>query len=282
MNVSRYQKHLLILFILLLRALNLDAFSKDSSEISDYLKFIHACENHLGPVGDHSKGEIEIITDPGEICQVQEDYKQRLIRRGISENEAERWSQVGIIEGDAGWIWIRDAVILPSGRKTIKGRLNWKTSIDGPQGVATLAILENKDVVVCVKYKHSMRSWQIELPWGSRKYGESAVEAANRELRNETGFIGENLLFLGTVAASSANFNTLTPVFLSYVKGQVEPGNIDERAVLGFLTLSKDEIKEALLKGYIHLKLHNKVQKVAVNDANLSFALLQAEIRGLL
>ncbi|MCH9632315.1 MAG: hypothetical protein S4CHLAM6_06470 [Chlamydiae bacterium] len=252
------------------------------SKVEEYLNFIEVYSDSLGPAGDHTKGEIEIVKDIDKIRAIQNEHQKSLLKRGLSQEEAESWSQVGIIEGDANWIWIRDAVILPSGRRTIKGRLNWKTSLDGPQGVATLAILKNRNIVVCLKYKHAMRSWQIELPRGRRHFGESAVEASKRELRNETGFIAKSQLFLGSVAASSSNFNTLTPIFLSHVKDHVEPENTDDRAILGFLILSKKELKEALLVGHLNLKIHNKVQKVAVNDANLSFALMQAEMRNLI
>ncbi len=282
MNLKKIYKKIVIGLIFTANIHTADQHIQQSSKIHDYLKFIEAYDNHLGPKGDYTKGEIEIIKDADEIRLVEEEYQRVLLKRGVSQEEAACWAQVGIIEGDANWIWIRDAVILPSGRRTIKGRLNWKTSLDGPQGVATLPILKDKGIVVCLKYKHAMRSWQIELPRGSRHFGESAVEASKREVRNETGFITESQLFLGSVAASSSNFNTLTPIFLGYVKDQVEPGNIDDRAILGFLILSKDELKEALLKGYLSLKVHGKVQKIAVNDANLSFALMQAELRNLI
>ncbi len=280
-----YRRSFQLLFLLALFSMNLQSIGKKAQtplQIDEYLKFIQAYDECLGPVGDYTKGEIEIITDPKKISEVQDQYKKKLLKSGISLEEAERWSQVGLIEGDSRWLWIRDAVILPSGRTTIKGRLNWKRSIDGPQGVAMLPIREDKMIIFCLKYKHTLRSWQLELPRGARSYGESAESASKRELRNETGFVSEKQIFLGSVAASSSNFNTLTPIFLNYVTEQKQPGNVDQRAILGFLVLSKDEIKEAFSKGYIKLKIHGEIQKVAINDANIAFALMQAEIRGLI
>lgn len=280
----RLNKFYITIFCFLMSSL----FAQETSQthevnrIHEYLQFIQAYDDYLGPVGDYTQGEIEILLDANEIQQVENDYKKKLIKRGVNEDVAEKWSRVGFFEGDSNWIWIRDAVILPSGRKTIKGRFSWKTSIDGPEGVATLPLLKDKRIVVCLKYKHAMRAWQIELPRGTRLYGESAVDAAKRELRNETGFLAESHLFLGSIAADSSSLNTLTPLFLGYINAQAEPVSDDERGVLGFLILSKDEIKNAFLKGNIKLKLYGKVRKVAMNDANLSFAILQAEMRGLI
>lgn len=255
---------------------------EDTARIDEYIKFITAYDDYLGPIGNHKKGEIEIILDPKMISEVEKETKSLMIKRGISENDAASWSQVGVIQGGTNWLWIRDAVILPSGRKTIKDRLSWKSAVDGPQKVAILPVLQDKRVVVCLKYKHAMRSWQIEIPKCIRLYGETAEHAAKRELRIETGFLVKDQLYLGSIATESSSLNTLIPVFLGNIKDQVEHENNDEKAILGFLVLTKDEVKEALLKGYIELKMQGEVKKVSVNDANLSFAILQAEMRGLI
>lgn len=290
MKLSSFYKHVCFLILLSSFTIYLHAEEvfpnnlhiKENKQVADYLRFIRAFEENLGPFGDYSKGEIQIILDPEEIAQIEENHRLKLLRRGVDEKSAFKWSRVGIIDSDSIWIWIRDAVILPSGRKTIRDRMTWKTAVDGPQGVSTLPVLKDKRMILCLKYKHATRSWQIELPRGVRLFGETAEKASNRQLRKDTGFTASNQLYLGSVAPDSSNFNTLTPVFLGYLDEQEEPTVQSGEDVLGLLILTKSEIKDAFLKGHLELKIHDKVKKVAVNDSYLAFAILQAEIRGLI
>lgn len=256
--------------------------SKTSSHIEEYIRFIHAFEDHLGPVGDYTKGEIQIVLEPKKIKEIEELHKQKLIRRGVEEKDAISWSRVGIIDSDSIWIWIRDAVVMPSGRKTIRDRMSWKTAVDGPQGVSTLPVLKDKRIIVCLKYKHATRAWQIEVPRGIRLFGETVESAARRQLSLKTGLVTSKQLYLGNIAPDSSSFSTLTPVFLSYIDEKAEVGKLVDDNVIGILALTKQELKEGFLKGYLELVIHEETKKVAVNDSYLSYALLQAEIRNLI
>lgn len=255
---------------------------EESKRLENYLNFLSTFEDTLGPSGDYKKGEVEIISDIDEIIKIEESHKQKLISSGVDEEMAENWSRVGIIQTDAVWVWIRDAVILPSGRKTIRGRMGWKSSVDGPQGVSMLPILKDKRIVVCLKYKHPLRSWQIEQPRGFRYHGEKAIEAANRQLRKKTGFVADSQLYLGSIAPDSSNFSALVPVFIGYVNETVEPTKYLDEDVMGFLVLTKDELKKAFVKGYIEMKIKGQLRKIGVNDSYLSYSILQAEYRGLI
>lgn len=253
-----------------------------NEHIEEYLRLIQTFEDHLGPAGDHTKGEIQIVLEPNEIREIEESYKQRLMRRGVDEKTAISWSRVGIIDSDSIWIWIRDAVILPSGRKTIRDRMSWKTAVDGPQGVSVLPVLPDKRMVVCLRYKHATRSWQLELPRGIRLFGETAEKASDRQLHIKTGFTAKSQLYLGSIAPDSSSFNTLSPVFLGYIDENIEPAKQIDNNITGLLLLTKEEIKAGFLKGYMELKIHGETKKVSVNDSFLSYAILQAEIRNLI
>ena len=51
-------------------------------------------------IGDHTQGEIEIVTDPIEVAAIEETQKQRLMKRGLSEAEAKESSRVGLVVED--------------------------------------------------------------------------------------------------------------------------------------------------------------------------------------
>ena len=258
-----------------------EAFT-DSLRISEYLTFLNNFSDHLGPPGSYKKGEIEVILELDKILGIQEIQYNRLISRGCSEDEAKMWSQVGIIDTDTYWIWIRDAVVFPSGVVGTYDRLLWKNSVDGPNNVVVLPVLNDGKVVLNLNFRHATRSWEVELPRGGRLFGETVEKASKRELRDETGCLTESLLFLGSLTPDSSTLNTVTPVFLGFVKEQIEPHQEFSEAILGLLSLTKFEIKEAFKKGYLEVEIKGEPHQVPFRDPYLAYAVFQAENKGLL
>lgn len=253
-----------------------------SERISTYLHFLNAFNDSLGPFGDHQKGEIQVVLDPIKIEEIEELQKKRLIKRGIAPLEAAKMSQCGIIETDTYWIWVRDAVIFPSGHEGTYNRVIWRSAVDGPGNVAILARLKDGRIVLNLNYRHSTRSWEIELPRGTRHYGETPEKACRRELRAETGCITDNQVYLGSITPDTSTVTTVTPIFLGYVSEQIDANQEPSEAILGLITLTKEEIKEAFVRGFIEINMQGDIKKVPFRDSFLAFAILQAEARGLL
>ena len=188
--------------------------SKIQKSLSLYLNLMRNDDGlSKAPLGSWRKGEIEIVLNPDQIKKVENQTKLRLISRGATETEAEKWSSVGIVAEDNYWMWIRDAVIFPSGVYGTYDRLLWKSGMDGIPGVAVLPILANKKIVVNLNYRHATRSWEIELPRGQKKEGETLEQAALRELKEETGYQLTKCTLLGTTAPDSGALMSLTPLF---------------------------------------------------------------------
>ena len=160
---------------------------EETSHLNQYLQLYKQYSKIFGPTGSWKKGEIEVILNPEQIKKIQRQTKLRLMSNGIEEKNAQYWSQVGIIAEDNYWLWIRDAVIFPSGVFGTYDRIVVKHSLEGPPGAAILPMLSNKKIVVNVNYRHATRSWEIELPRGNRKKQESLEQAARRELKEESG-----------------------------------------------------------------------------------------------
>jgi len=66
------------------------------------------------------------------------------------------------------------------------------------------------------------------------------------------------------------------------VSDQIESNQASSEAILGLISLSKQEIKEAFVRGFIEIKMNGEIKRVPFRDSFLAFALLQAEARGLL
>lgn len=254
----------------------------DLKRIETYLHFLNTFDESLGPSGDYSKGEIQVILDPGEIGEIEQIQQKRLIKRGFSSQDAEKMSKCGIIQTDTFWLWVRDAVIFPSGHKGTCNRVIWRAAVDGPGNVAILPVLKDRRIVLNLNYRHSTRSWEIELPRGTRLYGETPEKACRRELRAETGCLTEGQVYLGSITPDTSTVNTITPIFLGYVSTQVEYNQESSEAIIGLLTFTKEEIKEAFVRGFVEVQMQGEVKKVPMRDSFLAFALLQAEARDLI
>jgi ADP-ribose pyrophosphatase len=231
------------------------------------------------PNGDFRLGEIEIVTDLSEIEKIEQMQKKRLIQKGLNEADAADASKIGIVAEDIYWIWIRDAVLFPKGAIGTYDRLMWKQEA---AGAIVLPILPDGRLVLNLNYRHATRSWELELPRGGGKKGETPEETAIRELKEETGMETDSPIFLGQVAADSGVIGAVNSVFLGKVLKQGLSDQEYSEAIADILAFTKEEIHQGLIEGSLEVSLNGKKQKVPLRDSFLTFALLQAELRKLI
>jgi ADP-ribose pyrophosphatase len=77
----------------------------------------------------------------------------------------------------------RDDVSLPSGHKSVR------EFVRHPGTVVIVALLDNGNVLFVRQFRYSHHQVLLELPAGRIDPGESALNAAKRELREETGHV---------------------------------------------------------------------------------------------
>lgn len=249
-------------------------------EETHYLSYLEKIS--LSP-GDYTKGEIEVVTDPSKVEEIESKQKQRLMKAGYSESKANALSKTGIAYEDQYWLILRDAVTFPSGSGGTYLRLLWKSAIEtGSAGVAILPILPNGKIALNLNYRHATRSWEIELPRGLRWAGETSEQTASRELKEETGLEAEVVKLLGVMAADTGALGCVTPVFFvkASQQGLAEPE--DEEAIADILSVSLEELEKALVQGFLIVELKGEKKEVPVRDSHLVFALLQAKLQKLL
>ena len=88
---------------------------------------------------------------------------------------------------------VRDAVRLPDGTHATR------EYVQHPGAVVIVACLDDARVIVEYQYRHPMQRAMIEFPAGKREAGEPALRCAQRELREETGFIAREWACAGTM-----------------------------------------------------------------------------------
>jgi 8-oxo-dGTP pyrophosphatase MutT (NUDIX family) len=144
---------------------------------------------------------------------------KRLARRVAVENRVWRVDLDHI--RDAGGAEVTDYLVLSS-----------KTHAAGEiGGVAVLPVLPDGRIVLLRNWRHAIGAWSWEAAKGFVDPGEAPVEAARRELAEETGLAcaAENLVSLGPVFSEPAALATSAALFVARdcrpVPGHVPPSD---------------------------------------------------------
>ncbi len=254
-----------------------------ADHISTYLKFLEKHQSVLGKKGDFKQGEIEVVEDPLKIKDIEKLQKARCLKQGMNEEEAQLASKIGVIAEDLYWVFLRDAVVFPTGAEGSYNRLVWKSAFDsGPSGVAILPLLPEGKIAAIVAFRHATRVWELEIPRGVRHPEETIESALKREREEQTGFSAKQTVFLGDMAPDPGMASTVTPVYVARIEKQGLSNQDYSEAILGVKTFTVAEIKEALIKGYLELDVKGRKEKVHVRDSYLTYALFLAECKGIL
>lgn len=72
--------------------------------------------------------------------------------------------------------------------ETESGRITHREVVTKPDTVSILAVDGEDDVLLVRQYRYAIGDYSLEIPAGSVDEGETPVEAAVRELREETGY----------------------------------------------------------------------------------------------
>ena len=78
------------------------------------------------------------------------------------------------------------------------GLIREREIIRHPGGVVICAQKDNK-ILMVKQFRYATKNTQIELPAGRLEYGEDPLEAAKRELREETGYLANDWKSLGYI-----------------------------------------------------------------------------------
>jgi uncharacterized protein len=100
-------------------------------------------------------------------------------------------------------------------RLRIDGRETTYEYLAVPRAVFVAAVTDDAELLLVRQYRHPVRDWTLEVPAGSVREGESAREAAERELREETGAAARAWEHLSTFYSSSAHLSLRSDAWLA-------------------------------------------------------------------
>jgi ADP-ribose pyrophosphatase len=92
-----------------------------------------------------------------------------------------------------------------------------------------LALTKEQEVVLVRQYRHGAQKVILELPGGAAEPGDkNPLEAARRELLEETGYSSDHFIQIGCVSPNPANQTNLIYSFLALDAVKVADQNLDE------------------------------------------------------
>lgn len=99
--------------------------------------------------------------------------------------------------------------------------------VEGPDGVAVLALTGEREIVLVEQYRPAIRQSSLEIPGGLMEAGEDAATTGLRELQEETGFVGTDARVLGTLALNPSWETSRVHVVLVVGARRAAPQDLD-------------------------------------------------------
>ncbi|TDF99265.1 NUDIX hydrolase [Paenibacillus piri] len=136
-----------------------------------------------------------------------------------------------------------DTVTLPNGQTATR------EIVKHPGAVAVLALVDDRLLVV-EQYRKPMDKTLIEIPAGKLEPGEDPVEAAQRELEEETGYRCKTLKPLCSFYTSPGFADELLYI---YVADELEKGRaqLDEDEFLDCMSITLEQAQQYIREGRI-------------------------------
>ena len=135
----------------------------------------------------------------------------------------------------------RDKVELPDGRIIEEYYV-----LEYSDWVNVIAITKDGQFVMERQYRHGLGVDSTELPCGVMEKGEDPLEAAKRELLEETGYGNGEWTKLMVIAPNPGSQNNLTHCFLAVGVEKIAEQSLDDTEELTVHLMSEAEVKSLL------------------------------------
>ena len=139
----------------------------------------------------------------------------------------------------------KDAVRLPNGHESIR------EYIVHPGAVVILAFLPNGNLLFERQFRYPLRRVFLELPAGKIDPGEAIIDTAQRELKEETGYVASDWEYLGVMHPCIGYSDERIEIFAARGLHLAGEKQLDHNEFLDVVELSPKDAKLAVWDGQI-------------------------------
>ncbi|OUL35883.1 hypothetical protein BV372_09155 [Nostoc sp. T09] len=123
--------------------------------------------------------------------------------------------------------------------------------------VNIVAITKTQEIVLVEQYRHGIQKTVLELPGGGMEPEDiSPLEAAKRELLEESGYSSDNFIKTGIISPNSATHNNLIHCFLATDVELVADLNLDPTEIINVKLLPLNNLIQNLDNGILLQSFH--------------------------
>ena len=124
-------------------------------------------------------------------------------------------------------------------------------AIEGNNAANVIAKTSAGKIILVRQFRFGIGDYTLEIPGGMIDEGEDVLKAAQREVREETGYVGENWQYLGNVLANPVWMDsTIHHYYMdnAILKYELE---LDEAEDVEIILLSPEEVYQKIENGTI-------------------------------
>lgn len=148
-----------------------------------------------------------------------------------------------IFDGNLLKVW-RDRVRLPDGGE------GGREYIRHPGAVVVLALMPDGSLLFERQFRYPLGRAFLELPAGKIDPGEDILHCAQRELREETGYVAQHWQYVGALHPCTGYSDECIEIFFAHELSH-QGDCLDEGEFLEVLTFSLSEAEQAVADGRI-------------------------------
>lgn len=130
------------------------------------------------------------------------------------------------------------------------GAHSFRDVILHPGGVVIVAQKDDK-ILLVKQYRYAISQAIYELPAGKLEYGEDPLEAAKRELHEETGYVASRWESLGFIHTSAGICNEKLYLFKAQIDDFIGQ-KPDENEIIDYFEFDKEDVFNMIKSGEIN------------------------------